>query len=396
MALAAWLGAGLVASSTSRALWSDTFALPLCFAGLTVFMRVVVARRATSYWPFLLAALLSLAFMMKPLYAIPSAMLGLIVVLAPEIPLCSKVSFAATCLAFAMVFVVTSFATYGALLPPYFTQRVEPFDPSHILGVLFSPSRGLLWFMPSALLLFFTPFFVLRDRRLFVTGVIAVAAVTLAILSLSGFRTWWGGFSYGPRLFQPALPALALLALITAQAAGDLGRPAQAALLSLFGVVACWEALVHIGGVSSGRGMQWNVSPVSVDDAPERLWDWSDPQFLAAFVKRRPIRDLALCRRTRGCRWPPPVPIVSPETAFPDVRLNFAGPTETKVGRFCSRRRPGRFAAFLYGSPAARRSPPSPAACPRRRQRDRNRQRSHPSDGAALDAAAVRPFRRAS
>ena len=75
--------------------------------------------------------------------------------------------------------------------------------------------------MPSALLLFFTPFFVLRDRRLFVASVIAVAAVTLAILSLSGFQTWWGGFSYGPRLFQPALPALALLALITAQAAGD-------------------------------------------------------------------------------------------------------------------------------------------------------------------------------
>ena len=27
--------------------------------------------------------------------------------------------------------------------------------------------------------------------------------------------------------------------------------------------------------------------------APERLWDWSDPQFLAAFIKRRPIRDLS-------------------------------------------------------------------------------------------------------
>ena len=294
MALAAWLGAGLIASSTSRALWSDTFALPLCFAGLTVFMRVVVARRATSYWPFLLAALLSLAFMMKPLYAIPSAMLGLLVVLAPEIPLRSKVSFAATCLAFAILFVVTSFTTYGALLPPYFApMRVNPFDPSHILGVLVSPSRGLLWFMPSALLLFFTPFFVLRDRRLLVASAIGVAAVTLVILSISGFATWWGGFSYGPRLFQPALPALALLALITAQAAGNLGRPAQAALLSLFGVVACWEAFVHIGGVSSGRGMQWNVSPVSVDDAPERLWDWSDPQFLAAFLKRRPIRDLS-------------------------------------------------------------------------------------------------------
>jgi hypothetical protein len=305
MALAAWLGAGLIASSTSRALWSDTFALPLSFAGLTVFMRVIVARRATSYWPFLLAALLSLAFMMKPLYAIPSAMLGLLVVLAPEIPLRSKVSFAATCLAFAMVFSLTSFATYGALLPPYCAPtRVNPFDPSHIPGVLFSPSRGLLWFMPSALLLLFTPLFVLRDRRLFVASAVAVAALTLAILSISGFQTWWGGFSYGPRLFQPALPAVALLALIAAQAAGKLGRPAQGALLWLFGVVVCWEAFVHIGGASSARGMQWNVSPVSVDDAPERLWDWSDPQFLAPFLKRRSIRDLSPLPRDAWVEMP--------------------------------------------------------------------------------------------
>ena len=32
---------GPLVSSTSRALWSDTFALPLCFAGLYIFTRVV-------------------------------------------------------------------------------------------------------------------------------------------------------------------------------------------------------------------------------------------------------------------------------------------------------------------------------------------------------------------
>jgi hypothetical protein len=305
MALAAWLGAGLIALSTSRALWSDTFALPLSFAGLYLFMRAAVAGRPTSYWPFLLAALLSLAFMMKPLYAIPSAMLGLLVVLAPEVPLRSKVSFAATCVAFAIVFGATSFMTYGALLPPYFAPgRVEAYEPSHILGVLFSPSRGLLWFMPSALLLFLTPFFALRDRRLLGASAVAVAAVTVAVLSISGFATWWGGFSYGPRLFQFALPAVALLAIVMARAAGNLGKPAQGALLWVFGAVACWEAFVHISGVSSPRGMQWNVSPVSVDEAPERLWDWSDPQFLAVSLKRRPNGHLSPLPRDAWVQMP--------------------------------------------------------------------------------------------
>lgn len=294
VALAAWLGAGLIVSSTSRAVWSDTFALPLYFAGLYVFVRVFAARRPPSQWPVLLGALLSLAFMMKPLYALPCAMLGLLVLLAPEVQLRAKVSFAATCAAFAILFGATSLATFGAVLPPYFAPaRVESFNPAHILGVLLSPSRGLLWFMPSALLVCFTPLFVWRDRRLLLASAVAVATIAGIILSISGFATWWGGGSYGPRLFQSGLPAVALLALILAKAAGHFGKTAQVALLCLFALVATWEAFVHVSGASSPRGMQWNVSPVNVDVAPERLWDWSDPQFLAALRKRRPIKQLS-------------------------------------------------------------------------------------------------------
>ena len=226
MALAAWLGAGLIVSSTSRAIWSDTFALTFCFAGLYVFVRVFVAKRATRHWPFLLAALLSLAFMMKPFTrslgdAGPSRRCS-----RPRSPLRAKASFAATCVAFAILFGATSFATYGAVLPPYFAPaRVESSNLAHIFGVLFSPSRGLLWFMPSSLLLCFTPLFVWRDRRLlFWRALSPSGAVIGAISSISGFPTWWGGCSYGPRLFQFALPAVALLALIMAKAAGQMGK----------------------------------------------------------------------------------------------------------------------------------------------------------------------------
>jgi hypothetical protein len=294
MTLAAWLGAGLIVSSTSRALWSDTFALPLMFAALYLFLRAVVAGRPTRLWPLSLAALLSLAFMMKPLYAIPSAMLGLIVLLAPNISLRAKSGFLATGVAFAILFGATSFATYGAVLPPYFApSRVASFDLSRLAGVVFSPSRGLLWFMPSALLLCFTPLLVWRDKKLLLASVVAVAAVAAAVAAIGGTGHWWGGFSYGPRLLQFALPAVALLALIAAEGAKHLYRPARTALLCLFAILAAWEAFVHIGGVSSPRGMMWNVSPVSVDASPERLWDWSDPQFLAAFQKRRLVRELS-------------------------------------------------------------------------------------------------------
>ena len=292
LGLAAWLAAGMLVSSTSRALWSDSFALPLSFAGLYIFTRAVVPGRPMRHWTIWLAAALSLAFMMKPLYAIPSAMLGLLVVLDPSIPLRLKASFVATCAIGAALFSATSFLIYGGLLPPYFTpSRVEYFEPSHLASVLFSPGRGLLWFTPSALLLCGAPFLVWRDRRLFAAGVMAAAAVVTAILTLSKYNAWWGGYAYGPRLFQFALPAVALLALIMAYAAGRLGRRAQLSILSLFAVVAAWEAFVHVSGVISPLGWTWNVTPVTVDEAPQRLWDWSDPQFLAAFSKRGPAAD---------------------------------------------------------------------------------------------------------
>ena len=34
-------------------------------------------------------------------------------------------------------------------------------------------------------------------------------------------------------------------------------------------------------GATSSRAVHWNVLPVNIDAAPERLWDWHDPQFLA-------------------------------------------------------------------------------------------------------------------
>jgi hypothetical protein len=34
-------------------------------------------------------------------------------------------------------------------------------------------------------------------------------------------------------------------------------------------------------GATSEATAMWNVRPASVDEHPERRWDWRDPQFLA-------------------------------------------------------------------------------------------------------------------
>jgi hypothetical protein len=290
LGLSAWFACGPLVSSTSRALWSDTFALPLSFAGLYIFTRVILVGRPMRHWPVMLAAVLSFAFMMKPVYAIPSAMLGILVLGAPSLPLRLKVSFVAVCALLAAFFVATSLLIYGNMLPPYFApSRGSSFEFPRLAAVLFSPGRGALWFTPSLLVTCCTPLLVRQDRRLFVTTIVAVAAVTAAVLAVSDFDKWWGGWSFGPRLLQFALPATALLALVFVRAASLRSGREQIAILVLCIAIAEWEGIVHVSGVMSGRGWEWNTTPINVDLAPQRLWDWSDPQFLAAFRKAAPV-----------------------------------------------------------------------------------------------------------
>jgi hypothetical protein len=47
-----------------------------------------------------------------------------------------------------------------------------------------------------------------------------------------------------------------------------------------FAVLAAWSFLVHFNGATNPRTFAWNHQPVNVDEHPERLWDWRDPQFL--------------------------------------------------------------------------------------------------------------------
>jgi hypothetical protein len=52
---------------------------------------------------------------------------------------------------------------------------------------------------------------------------------------------------------------------------------------SAFAAALAVSVLMHAQGALNRATMFWNVVPVSVDDRPERIWDWRRPQFLAGF-----------------------------------------------------------------------------------------------------------------
>jgi hypothetical protein len=146
-----------------------------------------------------------------------------------------------------------------------------------LLGVLVSPSRGLLVYSP---VLVFALGGVLLLRRAAHAGLMASLAVGLglSLVLIAKYSVWWGGHAFGPRLATELLPALVLLLLPTVP-----WLEARRGLRVAFAVLALVSVGIQGIGVlcyPSPRDVDWNTSPRDVDLAHDRLWDWRDPQLL--------------------------------------------------------------------------------------------------------------------
>lgn len=160
----------------------------------------------------------------------------------------------------------------------------KPFEtaPSDIArglyGLLLSPSRGLLVYTPY--LAFALAALALAWRR---PGDIAsrlrgLSLVWLATLFLyASYAEWWGGRVFGARFLDDLAPVL-FVALAWGISQGLLARPAARVA---FGVLCAWSLLLFSAASLVYSNERWDLLPQNVNVAPHRLFDWSDPQWLA-------------------------------------------------------------------------------------------------------------------
>ena len=276
------LGAALgtqVWSTASRALWSDTWGILLFAVVVYLLLRTEVRNREVS--PEVLATILAWTYFVRPTSNIPILAITIYVAIYQRKKLLRFVITGAVWLA---LFVAYSWHYFGRLMPNYYLARRLSFNVffEALVGHLLSPSRGLLLYVP---VLLFVAWLLLRYRKtLEQTRLVWVSLATVFahLLVICGFDHWWGGFCYGPRLMASLVPWFVLLAILGLRAAQQNCRKTEiiAGLLLLITSI-----FVNARGAIARETWIWNTVPMNVDERPDRLWSWREPQMLAGLIR---------------------------------------------------------------------------------------------------------------
>jgi hypothetical protein len=279
-----------VYSTASRALWSHTWGILLL--GIIVYLLLRFEARHRGFSPVLLASLLSWLYFIRPTFAVSILAVSIYLFLFQRHLF---VRYAAAGALWLMVFVLYSWSQFGQLLPSYY-HLVSRFAYDQfaeaVAANLISPSRGLLIYVPLVL---FVAYLLIRyrrqlsHRRLVLLSLIIIAADLLVV---SAFPVWWAGHCFGPRFMTGSVPWLVLLGILGLS--GSLKSRVESASNSragwrtqlAFGVALLILSIcINATGAIDQTTWEWNEGPpLNVDLYPARVWDWSQPQFLAGYL----------------------------------------------------------------------------------------------------------------
>ena len=192
--------------------------------------------------------------------------------------------YSAWAMVIAVPFILYNWSIYGHILAPYYLpNRIGDgkFFYEALAGNLISPARGLFVFTPIALFSLVGAFLGFRrrwSRRAYcsVSGYHHRAPLG----RVSSFPHWYGGYSIGPRFMSDMTPYFIFLLIPILDYLTLPLTPLKATFAVGFAVLSLISILIAGWTANSQAVPQWNESPVSVDIATERVWDWRDLQFL--------------------------------------------------------------------------------------------------------------------
>jgi len=260
-------------STASRTLWMHTPSL-MC---LTLALLVAQRARRSGAWCYTLGTVMALAYFVRPTNVVPLLAFAIWIAFLGRRPFTRFACGGATV---GCTFIILDLALYGRVLQPYFrASRVSlaATTVEALAGNLFSPSRGLIMFVPVSLLCAYG--FVLKRHA----GTLSSLDVTIAggavgyWLLVSLFPTWYAGWSYGPRFLTDIAPMLVWFLPPVLESVVIRRRVALGVVVSIAFVA---SVAIQARGSIEQSTADWNWTPHSIDVDQARLWDFEDLQFL--------------------------------------------------------------------------------------------------------------------
>lgn len=267
-------------STASRALWQHGPSMLLLSLALLLLVR---ARRQPATIAFV-ALPLGLAYIVRPTNSVSVAIISLYVLFVYR---SYFVRYVLLGLLVALLFAGLNFAVYHSVLPPYFSAArlgAATFGEA-LLGNLVSPSRGVLIHSPILWLVPVGIFFKVRHGRWESLDWALALIIVLHWIVISAFPHWWAGYSFGPRFFADVMP-YAIYFLIPVLSLAQAGTRRTRALSGVYVLLLIPSIAIHHYGATSIAVWGWNNIPVSVDEQPSRVWDWTDPQVMRGVGSR--------------------------------------------------------------------------------------------------------------
>jgi len=273
-------------STASRALWQHGPSILMLM--LTLYLLLLAEKRP--YLAQFAALPLAFSYVIRPTNSIS------IVILTGYVFIRYRRYFPLFLLWAAMIaipFVAYNESIYGSILPPYYQATRIGLSPTiftALLGNLISPSRGLFIYSPIMLFVFVGIYYKIRHHEWHLLDTGLVGIIVLHWVAISSFPKWWGGISYGPRFFSDMLPYLMFFLIPVWNYIPKFTRNrAQVAFVSLFFASITISAFIHWRGATSPEPYDpWSLTPTNIDDHPERVWDWRDPQFMRGLINSQP------------------------------------------------------------------------------------------------------------
>lgn len=268
-------------STASRALWQH--APSMFLLSLTLYLLVAGRENPRAVpWSGLTMAL---SYIVRPTNSLSIAVLMLYLLLE------HRRQFPVALLIFVLPlipWIAVNRSVWGFVLPPYYQPGRLGMHGSFFQALaanLVSPARGVLVWSPFLL---FLPLALAKSARRWRSNKLPLFVAAIVVLHLgivSSFSHWWAGHSTGPRFMTDMMP-YAIFLLFPLALEMRSGRGAGYALpRTVFVLTVAFSLITHSRGACSEGPTDWNTtapdgSRRTVDDFPERVWDWKDAQFL--------------------------------------------------------------------------------------------------------------------